>query len=132
MELQFSVIHKPGKLHANADALSRLVVHDQSTNPVTDNRNCAISLYPTVNLRQTQQEDPIICQVIQKTAGTPKHKLVTWRHDRELVTFWHQYDRLFVRDGLLYRSLKTKNKHPDPAVVVPKAIVSAILKRYPR
>ena len=30
-EFQFSVVHKPGKLHSNADALSRLVAHDQST-----------------------------------------------------------------------------------------------------
>jgi hypothetical protein len=26
-EFQFSVVHKPGKLHSNADALSRLVAH---------------------------------------------------------------------------------------------------------
>ena len=30
-EFQFSVEHKPGKLHSNADALSRLIVHDQSS-----------------------------------------------------------------------------------------------------
>ena len=28
-EFQFSVVHKPGKLHSNADAFSRLVIaHD--------------------------------------------------------------------------------------------------------
>ena len=51
MELQeflFLVIHKSGKLHTNADSLSRLVVHNQSTNPLKDNSNCAISLSPTV------------------------------------------------------------------------------------
>ena len=95
-EFQFSVVHKPGKLHTNADASSRLVVHDQSTHLVTDKSDCAISLNPTVNLRQAQQEDPIISQVIQmKTASTSKHKLVRWRHDPDLVTFWHHYD-MFV------------------------------------
>ena len=29
-EFQFSVVHKPGKLHSNADALSRLVAQDHS------------------------------------------------------------------------------------------------------
>jgi hypothetical protein len=57
-----------------------------------------------------------------KTSHTPKHKLAAWRHDRNLVTFWHHYDKLFVKDGLLYRSLKTKNTHPGPAIVVPKAL----------
>ena len=41
-------MHKSGKLHTNADALSRLVVHNQSTNPLKNNSNCAISLNPTV------------------------------------------------------------------------------------
>jgi hypothetical protein len=63
-----------------------------------------------------------------KTSHTPKHKLAAWRHDRNLVTFWHHYDKLFVKDGLLYRSLKTKNTHPGPAIVVPKALETEILK----
>ena len=139
-EFQFSVVHKPGKLHSNADALSRLVAHDQSPentlnttfnshDPAADNSNCAITLNPTINLRKAQQDDPSISKVIQtKTSHTPKHKLAAWRHDRNLVTFWHHYDKLFVRDGLLYRSLKTKNTHPDPAIVVPKALETEILK----
>ena len=63
-----------------------------------------------------------------KTSRTPKPKLAAWRHDRNLVTFWHHYDKTFVRDGLLYRSLKTKNTHPDSAIVVPKALETEILK----
>ena len=138
-EFQFSVIYKPGTLHSNADALSRLVAHDQSTENMLNttsnsrhdpaNNSCAITLNPTVNLRKAQQDDPSILKVIQmKTSRTPKHKLAAWRHDRNLVIFWHHYDKLFVRDGLLYKSLKTKNTHPDPAIVVPKALETEILK----
>jgi hypothetical protein len=102
-----------------------------------DNSNCAITLNPTINLitlRRAQQDDPSISKVIQmKTSRTPKLKLAAWTHDRNLVTFWHNYDKLFVRDGLLYRSLETKNTHPDPAIVVPKALETEILiKRYAR
>ena len=82
-EFQFSVAHKPGKLHSNADALSRLVAHDQPTentlntafnshDPAADNSNCAITLNPTINLRKAQQDDPSISKVIQmKTSHTP-------------------------------------------------------------
>jgi hypothetical protein len=98
-EFQFSVVHKPNKLHSNVDALSRLVAHDQSPenklnntfnshDPAADNSNCAITLNPTINLRKTQQDDPSISKVIQtKTSRTPKHELAAWRHDRNLVTF---------------------------------------------
>ena len=138
-EFQFPVIYKPGTLHSNADALSRLVAHDQSTENTLNtasnsrhdpaNNSCAITLNPTVNLRKAQQDDPSILKVIQmKTSRTPKHKLAAWRHDRNLIIFWHHYHKLFVRDGLLYKSLKTKNTHPNPAIVVPKALETEILK----
>ena len=97
-EFQFSVIHKPGTLHSNADALSRLVARDQSTENTLNtasnsrhdpaNNSCAITLNPTVNLRKAQQDDPSILKVIQmKTSRTP-----------------------------------------DPAIVVPKALETEILK----
>ncbi len=55
-----------------------------------------VSLNPTINLRKAQQDDPRISKVIQmKTSRTPKHKLAAWRHDRNLVTFWHHYNKLF-------------------------------------
>ena len=106
-EFEFSVIHKPGKLHSNADALSCIVAHDQSTENTLNtasnsphdpmNNNCAITLNLTVNLRKAQQDDPSILKVIQmKTSRTPKHKPAAWRHDRNLLIFWQHYDKLFV------------------------------------
>ena len=144
-EFQFSVEHKPGKLHSNADALSRLIVHDQSsegphkevvaTGPTSNiqdvglDANCAVTLNPTVNLRKAQHEDPIISQIIEmKTRGVSKRKLAEWRKEPHFRPFWYNYERLFVRDGLLYRSLNFKNSHPDPAVVVPEALRTDILK----
>ena len=144
-EFQFSVEHKPGKLHSNADALSRLIVHDKSSESphrravatgITSklqgtglDANCAVTLNPTVNLRKAQHEDPVISQIIQmKTRGVPKRKLKGWRNDPHFRPFWYHFDRLFVRDGLLYRALKSKSSHPDPAVVVPKALQTDVLK----
>ena len=96
-EFQFSVEHKPGKLHSNADALSRLMVHDKSSESPHRERllqptgttsklqgtgldaNCGVTLNPTVNLRKAQHEDPVISQIIQmKTRGVPKRKLKGW------------------------------------------------------
>ena len=144
-EFQFSVEHKPSKLHSNADALSRLIVHDKSSESPhrgavatgTTSKlqgtgldaNCAVTLNPTVNLRKAQHEDPVISQIIQmKTRGVPKRKLKGWRNDPHFRPFWYHFDRLFVRDGLLYRSLNSKSSHPDSAVVVPKALQTDVLK----
>ena len=149
-EFQFSAEHKPGKLHNNADALSLLIVHDQSSESApkgavattgtlltiqstgldTDtSNNCAVALNPTINLRKAQHDDPTISQIIQvKKRGVPKYKLSGWRKDPHFRPFWCHYDKLFVHDGLLYRTLYSKNSHPDPAVVVPKALQIDILK----
>ena len=125
--------------------LSRLIVHDQPSEcpqrePVAKgasskiqgselNANCAVTLNPTVNLRKAQHEDPVISQIIQmKTRGVPKRKLTGWRNDQRFRPFWYHFDRLFVRDGLLYRSRNSKNSHPDPAAVVPNAFQTDVLK----
>ena len=58
----------------------------------------------------------------------PKYKLSGWRKDPHFRPFWCHYNKLLVRDGLLYRSLNSKNSHPDPAVVLPEALQIDILK----
>ena len=63
-----------------------------------------------------------------KDNRTPNHKLVAWRRDLNLASYWHHYNSLFVKDGVLYKSLKTNNAHPDPAIVVPKSLEIEILK----
>ena len=76
-EFQFSVVHKPGKLHSNADALSRLVAHDQSPentlnttfnshDPAADNSNCAITLNPTINLRKARSKTTRVFRKLSK------------------------------------------------------------------
>ena len=116
-EFQFSVIHKPGRLHNNADALSRLLAPQQNAlgdceiiidpgddDPVRHKNNCAITVNPTFNLKKAQQEDQIISKIVEsKTNGIAKQKLAAWRHDNRLKIFWRHYDKLFVRNGLLYR-----------------------------
>lgn len=113
-EFQFSVIHKPGRLHNNADALSRLLAPQQNAlgdceiiiDPGDDDpkNNCAITVNPTFNLKKAQQEDQIISKIVEsKTNGIAKQKLAAWRHDNRQKIFWRYYDKLFVRNGLLYR-----------------------------
>ena len=138
-EFQFSVIYKPGTLHSNADALSRLVAHDQSTENTLNtasnsrhdpaNNSCAITLNDS-KLKESSARRPEYFES-HPNENKPRTKTQTsaaCRHDRNLVIFWHHYDKLFVRGGLLYKYLKTKNTHPDPAIVVPKALEIEILK----
>ena len=143
-EFQFSVVHKPGRLHNNADALSCLLIPHKrealtafenvrigpsSEDIAQENDNCAITVNPTLNIKQAQQEDPIIAKIMEfKTSGKPRPEFAAWCRDTRLKAFWYHFDRMFIRNGLLYRSFKAKNPHPDPVVVVPKILEAEILK----
>ena len=143
-EFQFSVVHKPGRLHNNADALSCLLIphkrealtafeniqiEPSSEDIAQENDNCAITVNPTLNIKQAQQEDPIIAKIMEfKTSGKPRPEFAAWCRDTRLKAFWYHFDRMFIRNGLLYRSFKAKNPHPDPVVVVPKILEAEILK----
>ena len=77
--------------------------NDTTETPADD--NCAISINPTLNLKEAQRQDPGIAIVIElKMSGKSRPKFSKWSHDRQLRSFWYCYDRLFIRDGLLVRS----------------------------
>lgn len=51
-EFQYSVIHKPGKLHNNADALSRLAAHGPSNEKTLTESEMATNTTSTLPCRR--------------------------------------------------------------------------------
>ena len=162
-EFQFTITHRPGKLNANADALSRLKVqvqdiqdqsnaisaaHEHSPSPIphtlltctqdpegkrtsSDKRpeSCAVTLNPTIDLKQAQRLDSVLAQLIQfKNAGRNKPAITVWANDPRLKQYWYQYDRLFLKDGILVRSVARNSPTPRYAIAIPQALILEILK----
>ena len=161
-EFDFSVVHRAGRIHNNADALSRLVqtnlldsgtttpaeqnptfvstirvklskgrtaivklesnkTHDHhSTNGPSSqegNKIDAITLHPTMNIRDGQRMDPHLAYIIDlKTRKLPKKWL---RH----------YDQYFLHDEILHRAPDHKsNSHPQHVILIPSALQDQVLK----
>ncbi len=187
-EFDFSVVHRAGRIHNNADALSRLVptnssnsttsVHVQdeqkpifvstirvklskgrtaivklesskplivdpdgqlvtthdphsTTGPSSQavNELSAITLNPTMNLRDSQRTDPHLAYIIDmKTRKLPKPNLAQI-HDPALKKWLRHYDQYFLHDEILYRALgKSSNSHPQHVILIPSALQADVLK----
>jgi transposase InsO family protein len=127
-EFEFQVIHRAGKKHGNADALSRkpcrqcgmetsaevaavTEVHGQTPASADDG--------PPDDLEKAQREDPDLSKVRSwLDDGAEAPDLVNILYEDETVkTYWHQKDQLYVRDGVMHR------RTPDnmEQVLVPRA-----------
>ena len=185
-EFDFSVVHRAGRIHNNADALSRLVqpklpdgttstqheqnpifvstirvklssgrtavvklesskplivdpdgnlvdVHDHPgatcTSPQKVNQIDAITLNPTMNLRDSQRADPQLAYIIDlKTRKLPKPNL-TQIQDPALKKWLRHYDQYFLHVEILYRALgQGSSSHPQHVLLVPSGLQDQVLK----
>eukprot|EP00794_Sanderia_malayensis_P018581 gene18581-biopygen15656 len=109
----FDVIHRPGKLHGNADALSRCPVQDDLL---------AVATSDVIQL-QKQNEYAGKWIVFLSEGGLPSDKDVANKMVKEKESF------VVGDDGMLYRKCKTKTGHARRQLVVPKLQIGQILMR---
>ena len=133
-EFDFSITHKSGRLHTNVDALSRLPRNTNSiynTHAPSDAANIStITIDPVLNLLDLQRQDPVLSRVIaSKLAEKGRPAFQEWRDDPELRCFWFNYNKLFLRDGLLTRRFQqTQNSFPDYSIVIPQSLIPQVLQ----
>ena len=145
-EFQFKITHRPGKLNANVDALSRLKVKDPKMSQQNQNQlnscanpkpnmihtqpeSCAVTINPRVSLKQVQRLDLALALLIEfKKSGRDKPNFSAWAKDPRLKHFWYQYDRLFLKEDLLVRSIRRNSPIPQYAIVIPDALISQVLQ----
>ena len=137
-EYNFTVEHRPGRLHLNADALSRRPPsssnQDTSAPPTTV---CAISSFPSYSspeLREAQESDPDLQCVLEwydpstDTFVSPSEDAIAGS-SHAVRHLWADIAFLRVKDGVLFRVCP-----PDPStaappwqLVVPFALREAVL-----
>ena len=137
-EFDFTIIHRPGKKHSNADALSRLPCqqcgrngHQDVVEPTQDHTLlCTVRVMgqPDVNLRDAQLSDPDVGPILTGMECGQKPTNVTGQspHFRRLLQMW---DQLVVKDSLLWRTYQSQETlQPHLQLVVPKCLRDNILE----
>ena len=132
-EFNFQLEHQSGKLHNNADALSRVTL------PPADvvGTNTPVSviqwdpLWTTAELKRKQRADPVLNTVLtwmELTGNRPPSASVAGCSPA-VRSLWSQWNRLVIMDGVLHRWWEdsvtdTRIKQ----LIVPKSLVPLVLK----
>ena len=151
----FTLIHRSGKLHGNADSLSRrpcgdckhcLKVEARVENQEADvdccchrlrkvapreSEKCWVEGKTLTDLQSAQEVDPCIGPVWKwkKDGVRPKWAEIA-RHNIIVKTYWSQWDRLVLRDDVLYRKWWTAGT--DEVVcqlILPETLKSLVLEQ---
>jgi transposase InsO family protein len=122
-EFDFEILHRPGRKHGNADALSRKPCRqchweeaeamDQFVREVTEVTTESDS---TTEIVKSQKEDPVLSKVRSwLSEGMPSLQEILLEEEAVKV-YWHQRDSLYLKDDAIYR------RTPDEVeqVLVPK------------
>ena len=135
-EYEFTIVHRPGKRHGNADAMSRRPCNQcgQSDTPLLHQHVVGrVSLptgYTANELRQAQLDDPVVGPVLQakERASMPTAEEVKSQshHYHRLVQLW---DQLVVEGGTLQQCYeKDDGSSSHLQVMVPQSLRNRVLK----
>jgi hypothetical protein len=138
-EFTFTTIHRQGRKHTNADALSRLPctqcgrkLHEfdasATCSMVAEDVNDIDESHPSY---RAQREDPIISPILAaKEANKRPHPdtTATWSRDSRILL--QQWEQLEIHNGLLWRRFY----HPDGShshlqLIVPKSLRQQVLEQ---
>ena len=141
-QYDYTVVHRPGKRHSNADALSRRgeaaeevegerQVYRSSAIQVEKDGNDS-DLLAGENLAKAQQEDPEIGPIVkcrlEKESQPPIDDFLAESEETKML--WSQWNQLFVRNGIVYRKYSSKNgKQNYSQLLIPSCLKTEAIRR---
>uniref|UniRef100_A0A5S6Q0L9 Integrase_H2C2 domain-containing protein n=1 Tax=Trichuris muris TaxID=70415 RepID=A0A5S6Q0L9_TRIMR len=130
---RFKIVHRPGKQHSNAEGLSRMtckqcgrkdeqLVVDE---PLAFDPVNAIALTAVDDIRLKQKHDPDISELLTaKLANDPA--LLPNQRTKIVSILAANWDRLCVKDGILWRKWYNADGSSHLQLVVPKEMISQV------
>ena len=128
---QFDVEHLPGRKHFNADAMSRIPCKQcgRAENKISV-RPVMMQVTEDLDFLQKGQSDDKDISIVR--TWLDKGERPAWKEVNKYgagtKTYWSQFDRLCVKNGLVCRQWLEKGKLTKVQVIVPKGLKSKILK----
>lgn len=108
----YEIIHRPGKRHSNADALSLY----PAVSAISNKEDAWIPTLDLYDLHKAQQEDEVLSLLLQWLHNVERPPLDSiGRHGPELHYYWARFDQLRLKDGIVYIEAYTKDG-PTPTV----------------
>lgn len=119
-EFDFEVLHRSGKNHTNADALSRISLNNLCLATKLDGLKSEL-------IEKEQKNDPVINKIIDCVLKNNFTKLDTSKNNKKLKIFWIIRDNLKIHNDMLYKIYNDGiNKYLR--LIIPKSLKPLILK----
>ena len=130
-EFDFEVIHRSGRCHTNADALSRYKDEGEGNSPcVTATLLAAKDSGCSMNMQQLQQEDDVIGPIHQALSqGARPNPADIKGKPREFAELVQQWDQLVLRNNVVHRRYEDAVGHNLLQIIAPKGSRSDILQQ---
>ena len=138
-EFTFTIEHRPGQQHTNADSLSRIdhckqcgetMLHEQATNSISSVSKW-VPEWSIDELTAHQSKDPDIKEMINWIQTNTFPKTFPREFSQKLQTLWCQCQQLQIgQDGILYRlweDVRGGRSNPELQIVLPLEMVSIVL-----
>ena len=135
-QYEFEIIHRKGKLHQNADGLSRRPCLELgcvycAKVELKENSIARIILGEN-NLedwQKKQSEDPIISLFLQGKEINKRPELKEINRDVSARIYWSYWDALVVKDKILYKRWESPNlKSEIFQIIVPRNLINQVLE----
>ena len=131
-EYHFDIVHRQGKLHNNADALSRLPYTDGESDICSNSgvstvaNTSLLPVYSPQDIRTKQLRDNLVGPFLRaKEIGDQPPSMQSGPKWRKMVQLWNQ---LFVKNGTLYRLFSVSEGSSSMVqLVVPDSLKEEIL-----
>ena len=140
-QFTFSIIHRPGTQHRNADALSRRPESDSETEPQMcsrcgkttvvqsneeeeSNNESQVSTSARESMAELQQLDPDIGPILRRRIeqnNQPRPEEVIAESEATKV-LWSQWHNLVVIDGVLYRRIRRYHQQTSALQLIVPAV----------
>lgn len=132
-EFEFQVVHRPGRQHGNADALSRRLCRqcgwEESgrVSAITETELVDLpNSFPTLDLISAQMDDADLILVgkwLEEDAQTPDLVNILWEGEK-IKIYWQQREPLFLKDGLICKRTPENSEQ----ILMPKSLREDFLK----
>ena len=136
-ELEFDIVHRKGKVHCNADALSRLPCRqcgrpNHDTAPAAEVAVAALQLpdfCESETLRQVQLADPVVGALLRgKEAGSRPEVTAFPALSKTVRRYLQIWEQLEVQSGILCRRRRSDGVAPQTLqTVIPDALREEVL-----
>ena len=133
-EFEFAIVHRPGRKHSNADALSRIPCRQCGRTFETTIATIASADmcggYSMEELRSLQLEDKCVGDLLKAMESHQKPSQDQVKaQSLSCRRLYQQWDQLVVRNGILYRYYEPPNESQSwLQLVVPSSLQSEIIK----